>query len=128
MLRWAIKNTYDVTWDRHPQEKKIRDCMLYVYLKSEDTINKEEKVTLESDCLRVTQMVEANDLVSWALVHEARGLLRIYKDMAIKKVDRLSNGVAHVLAQLGNAGVSGVLRDSAPECVQDLIINDVNVT
>jgi hypothetical protein len=76
-------------------------------------------------------MVEANNCVmssSWALVHEARGLLRTYQDIVIKKVDHLSNGVAHVLAQLGKAGVSGLMRDLAPKCVQDLIMNDVNVT
>jgi hypothetical protein len=76
-------------------------------------------------------MVEANDHVlssSWALVHEARGLLRTYQDIVIKKVDRLCNGVAHVLAQLGKDGFSGLMRDSAPECVQDLIMNDVNIT
>jgi hypothetical protein len=74
-------------------------------------------------------MVEANDRVmssSWVLVHEARGLLWIYQDITIKKVDHLSNEVAHVLAQLGKAGVSRVMRDS--ECVQDLIINNVNIT
>jgi hypothetical protein len=53
--------------------------------------------------------------------------LRTYQDITIKKVDRLSNGVAHILAQLGKDGVSGVMRDSA-ECVQDLTIKDVNVT
>jgi ribonuclease HI len=75
--------------------------------------------TLESDCLRVIQMVSGKDhemSSSWALVNEVRELLMIYQDIAIRKVDRMSNGVAHVLAQLGKADFSGVLHDSASEC------------
>jgi hypothetical protein len=39
-------------------------------------------------------------------------------------VDRLSNGVAHVLVQFGKSGFSGILRDAPPACVLDLIAND----
>jgi ribonuclease HI len=73
---------------------------------------------VESDCLRVIQTISTNEqgrTSSWALVNEAKDLLRIYEDMTIKKVDRLHNGVAHVLAQLGKSGLSGVLRGSALE-------------
>jgi hypothetical protein len=62
---------------------------------------------------------------NWVLLYEARKLIRVYQDIEVKKVDRVSIGAAHVLAQLGKAGFSGVLRDSALECVHDLIINDV---
>jgi ribonuclease HI len=85
---------------------------------------------LESDCLRAIQAINADGhemLANWALLYEACELLRVYQHIEVKKVDRLSNGVAHVLSQLGKAGFSSVLHDSTPECVQDLIINDVEV-
>jgi hypothetical protein len=39
-------------------------------------------------------------------------LLRVYKDTIVKKVERESNGVAHVLAQLEKLGVSVILPDA----------------
>jgi hypothetical protein len=54
---------------------------------------------------------------SWALILEARELLKIFRDIAVAKVDRVNNGVAHVLAQVGKSGVSSILCDSIPDCV-----------
>ena len=85
--------------------------------------------TLESDCLRVVQTLatqEQDQSGSWALYHEARELLKIYQDIDVRKVERVSNGVAHVLAQLGKTGFNGFSRDAAPACVRDLITLDCN--
>ena len=87
--------------------------------------------TIESDCLRAVQTVTGNTddrSGGWALFAEARDLLRIYQDISVRKVDRVSNGVAHVLAQLGKSGFSGLLRDAAPPCVLELITHDCNLT
>jgi hypothetical protein len=63
---------------------------------------------------------------SWALIQEARDLLELYRDIDIRKMDRVNNGVAHVLAQVGKSGFSGFLRDAVLACVQDLITIDCN--
>jgi hypothetical protein len=42
---------------------------------------------------------------------------RVYPDIDVRKVERVSNGAAHVLAQLGKSGCIGFLRDAKPTCV-----------
>jgi hypothetical protein len=84
---------------------------------------------LESDYLRAVQTTSSRGhelSSSWALVQEARDLLELYHDIDIRKVDRVNNGMAHVLTQVGKSGFSGFLRDAVLACVQDLIIIDCN--
>ena len=83
---------------------------------------------LESDCLRIVQTISSSmddHSGGWALIAEARELLHVYQDISISKVDRVCNGVAHVLAQLGKSDFSGLLFDAAPPCVLELIALDV---
>ena len=63
---------------------------------------------------------------NWTMVLEARELLKIFRDIWVAKVDRVGNGVAHVLAQLGKSGFSHTVRDAVPDCVRDLITLDCN--
>jgi hypothetical protein len=82
---------------------------------------------LESDCYSAVHAIIDTSQVrstSWVATLEARELLKIFRDIAILKVERSCNGVAHVLAQLGTSGFSGCLRDSAPDYVRDLITLD----
>jgi hypothetical protein len=54
--------------------------------------------------------------------------MNIYHDISVVKVDRVNNGVAHVLAQLGKSGFSDVIFDSTADCVQDLVTLDYRNT
>jgi hypothetical protein len=65
--------------------------------------------------------------LNWTSYDEARELLKIYQDIKVVKVDRASNVVAHGLAQLGKSGSSGLLRDSAPTSVLELIRDECEV-
>jgi hypothetical protein len=65
---------------------------------------------------------------NWALILEARELLKIYQDISILKVNRVNNGVAHVLAQLGKSSFSDIIFDSTPDCVRDLVTLDYRNT
>jgi hypothetical protein len=79
---------------------------------------------LESDCLRAVQVLsfeEVESSPSWAIIHEARDLLKIFREITVSKVDRVINGVAHVLAQVGKSGGSDILCDPVPDCVRDLV-------
>jgi hypothetical protein len=83
--------------------------------------------SLETDCLRVVHAITSiseERSACWTSILEIRELLKVFQDISILKVDRVCNGVAHVLAQLGISGLSDCLRDSAPDCVQDLIVLD----
>jgi ribonuclease HI len=83
---------------------------------------------VESDCLRAVQAIsKGQDLSSgWTLYNEARDLIRVFGSISICKIDRVSNGAAHVLAQLGKSGFDGLLRGAAPPCVSELITQDCN--
>jgi hypothetical protein len=84
-------------------------------------------VTVEIDCTRVVQIMNSvsyDRSPSWCVHLEVQELLKIYRHIKVTKVDRVSNGVAHVLAQLGKSGASGSLRGSHPECVSEVIAND----
>jgi hypothetical protein len=86
---------------------------------------------LESDCLRAVMSISSESVEqspSWALILEARELLKIFRDIVVSKVDRVCNGVAHVLAQVGKSGVSAILCDSVPDCVRDLVFLDCKNT
>jgi ribonuclease HI len=72
---------------------------------------------VESDCLRAVQAISSSEQeLSSGLVlyYEARDLLRVFGNISVCKVDRVSNGAAHVLAQLGKSGFDGLLRGAAP--------------
>ena len=60
----------------------------------------------------------------WSLLKEGSDLLKVYRHIGIVKVDRVSNGAAHNLAQLGKSGSSGSLLGSAPTCVLAMISTD----
>jgi ribonuclease HI len=86
---------------------------------------------LESDCLRVVQALTSEEVESspcWAVIHEARELLKIFRGITVLKVDRVSNGVAHVLAQVGKSGGSDILCNSVSDCVRDLVFLDCRNT
>jgi hypothetical protein len=55
---------------------------------------------------------------------EIKDVLRTHLMLEIRKIDRSSNRVAHCLAQLGKCESSGVLSESAPVCVSELIAKD----
>jgi ribonuclease HI len=82
---------------------------------------------LESDCLRAVQNISSQDQnrsECWSLYCQARELLRVYQSIEIRKVERVSNGAAHVVAQLGKSGVSGFLCNATPACASTLVAND----
>jgi ribonuclease HI len=82
---------------------------------------------LESDCLYAVQSISSVSVEqssSWAIILEAREILKVYREIVVSKVDRVSNGIAHVLAQLGKAGLSGSLSNDAPECVRELLLKE----
>jgi ribonuclease HI len=84
--------------------------------------------TVESDCLRAVQALSSSNpenSTSWALVLEGRELLSVYRELRISKVDRINNSIAHVLAQLGKAGISGSLSYDAPDCIKEMIISEM---
>jgi hypothetical protein len=83
---------------------------------------------VESDCLKAVQTILGTGRDSsggWAFFQEARDLLRVFNNISIIKIDRVCNGVAHVLAQLGKSGFNGVLCDAGPPCVEELLTLDV---
>jgi hypothetical protein len=59
---------------------------------------------------------------NWAIILEAREILKVFRDIVISKVDRMSNGIAHVLAQLDKAGFNGSLSNDALGCVREMIL------
>jgi hypothetical protein len=64
---------------------------------------------LESDCYRVVQILSSagqDKSLSWCLFSKGQELLKIYRHIDVSKVDHVSNGAAHVLAQLGKSGMS----------------------
>jgi hypothetical protein len=61
---------------------------------------------------------------SWGIYMQIRDLLHANPLLEIRKIGRNNNQVAHCLAELGNRELSGVLSDSAPSCVLELIAND----
>ncbi|KAK1668586.1 hypothetical protein QYE76_056745 [Lolium multiflorum] len=88
-----------------------------------------DQAIVESDCLRAVQAISSSgqELSSgWALCNEARDLIRVFGSISICKVDRVSNGAAHVLAQLGKSGFDSLLRGEGPSCVSELIAQDCN--
>jgi ribonuclease HI len=82
---------------------------------------------MESDCLRTVNTLQSKtkDMSScWSLYSEGQELVNIYQSISICKVNRRSNGLAHALAQLGKKGESGVIRDSIPGSLMDLVKDD----
>jgi ribonuclease HI len=84
---------------------------------------------LESNCLRAVSTLHHAEQYrsgSWVLYKEAREFLKLHEDIVVQKVDRVSNGAAHALAQLGKSGSNGLFRGAAPACVQELVTKDCN--
>jgi ribonuclease HI len=82
---------------------------------------------LETDCMRAAAALSSNlpdQSNSWALISEGRELLRVYKELQISKANRVNNGVAHVLAQLGKSGCSGISWGPPPSCVSAMVDHD----
>jgi ribonuclease HI len=82
---------------------------------------------LESDCLRVVQVMTSKDIdisSSSSLYTEGKELLRVYQYICITNMDRVSNSVAHALAQLGKKGTSGMLCGSGSAIVSALVAID----
>jgi ribonuclease HI len=82
---------------------------------------------LETDCLHAVQMIndpgkDRSDI--WCLYLQAKELLRVFQGFSVTKVGRLSNAVAHSLAQLGKSGASGLMWRSSPSCASALIDRD----
>jgi hypothetical protein len=48
-------------------------------------------------------------------------LLKVFRDIVVSKVDRVSNGIAHVLAQLHKAGFNVSLSNDSPDYVREMI-------
>jgi hypothetical protein len=86
---------------------------------------------VESDCLRVVQALTSDDRNlshCWSTILDAKGLLRAFNHITIRKVDRESNGVAHSLAQIGKDGFRGTLTGSVPTGVLAALQNDCKNT
>ena len=57
----------------------------------------------------------------WTFIAEAKALIATMMNVKVCKIGRVSNGVAHGLAQLGKSGACGVLLGSVPSCVSALV-------
>jgi hypothetical protein len=55
----------------------------------------------------------------WISYHEISELMKVYEGIEVCKIDRVSNGLAHTVAQLGKSGVSSVSYGEVPTCVAD---------
>jgi hypothetical protein len=115
-----------IPWCASAEEAEILACLQGLRL----LISKQcSSGVVESDCLRVFQTLrsEGDDRSPcWSLFQEGKELLKVYQHISVLKVDRVSNGAAHILAQLGKSGKSDALTGSAPACVQAAITNDCN--
>jgi ribonuclease HI len=81
---------------------------------------------LESDCARVVDVLSSvaqDRSTSWSLFLEAKAILNLLHEVRVQKVSRVSNSVAHDLAQLGKREC-GVLYESVPPCALDSLIRD----
>jgi ribonuclease HI len=86
-----------------------------------------ERAVLESDCLRVVQALTSDDRnIShlWSIIMDAKGLLRAFDHISVRKVAREYNGVAHSLAQLGRGGSRGSLSGFVPTDVLAALQNE----
>jgi hypothetical protein len=61
---------------------------------------------------------------AWSIYMEIKDVLGTHPMLEIRKIDRSSNRVAHCLAQLGKRESSGILSESVPVCVSELIAKD----
>lgn len=88
--------------------------------------NTQQPGMLESDCARVVEVLSSSvrdQSGHWYLFLEAKALLNIIPEMKLCKVARVSNGVAHELAQLGKREC-GVLHGAIPSCALDALMLD----
>jgi hypothetical protein len=81
---------------------------------------------LESDCANVVSALHSVGISRsslWCLLAESQAILQGRLDFEIQKINRLSNKVAHCLAQLGKSEC-GVLDGAGPPCVAVLLVED----
>jgi hypothetical protein len=81
---------------------------------------------LETDCSWLVAVLEAKDFdrsAHWSLFLEAKTRLDLLPQVKLSRVDRVSNKVAHDLAQLGKREC-GVLHGAVPSCVSDSLLLD----
>jgi ribonuclease HI len=81
---------------------------------------------LETDCARVVAVLLSSDedrSAHWCLFQEARALLNMLLEVKVCEVSRVSNRVAHELAQLGKSEC-GVLREAVSSCVLGVLMLD----
>ena len=90
--------------------------------------NPQQPGILESDCARLVSLLSSSETdrsAHWSLLAEARELLNILPEVKMSKVDRVSNAVAHDLAQLGKREC-GVMHGSIPSCAMESLMHDCN--
>jgi ribonuclease HI len=88
----------------------------------------QQRGILETDCARVVAVLSSTDedrSAHWSLFQEARGLMNMLLEFKVGKVARVSNRVAHELAQLGKREC-GVLHGAVPPCVLGPLLRDCN--
>jgi ribonuclease HI len=86
--------------------------------------------TLESDCSQVVQTITTSTIERsgfWCLYEETRELLKIFTQITVSKIDRVSNYASHSLAHLGKSGDSGILFGATPICASDAVAQDCNL-
>jgi ribonuclease HI len=85
---------------------------------------------LETDCARIIDVLtstEKDRSTNWSLLLEAKALLDLLPVVKVCKVSRVSNKVAHDLAQLGKREC-GVLHKAVPPCALDSLLHECNAT
>jgi ribonuclease HI len=92
--------------------------------------NPHHRGILESDCARVVDVLSSaaqDRSTSWSLFLEAKATLNLLHEVCVQKVSRVSNSVAHDLAQLGKREC-GVLHKAVPPCALDSLLHECNAT
>jgi hypothetical protein len=81
---------------------------------------------LESDCANVIAALKTKEGTRsslWSVLAEAKAIMRGRPDFELSRINRVSNVVAHTLAQLGKCE-SGFLDEAGPPCVASLLVKD----
>jgi hypothetical protein len=65
--------------------------------------------------------------IAGAFIARVHTATECVSSIRISKVDRVSNSVAHSLAQLGKSGISGCILGSGPTCVLEDVQQDCNL-
>jgi ribonuclease HI len=81
---------------------------------------------LETDCARIVAVLSLTTedrSAHWSLFQEARFSMNMLSGVKVCRVSRVSNRVAHDLAQLGKREC-GVLHEAVPSCVLGSLMRD----